>query len=227
MTRTLRVMSKPLVDVSEANRTIEFVYFDLGNVLLSFDRSRGNELLSRRWQIEPSAIDAALNDSGLQERYEHGELEAETVVSELANTVGLPDRKTDVIAIELLSDMFTPIDGMEAVVKAVREHMGRVGLLSNTCRGHIDNILRRHHRDLGDWFDVSVLSYEHGHMKPDPEIYRIAEEACDHPPERILFLDDRRENVRAAQKRGWHAHQCWGGPPAIEVLARYGINPAV
>jgi HAD superfamily hydrolase (TIGR01509 family) len=42
-------------------------------------------------------------------------------------------------------------------------------------------------------------------MKPDPALYRVVESAAGVPPARILFIDDRPENVEAARKLGWQA----------------------
>ncbi len=50
-------------------------------------------------------------------------------------------------------------------------------------------------------------------MKPDPRIYAAAEAAAGVAPSRILFLDDRAENVQAAIDRGWQAAQCLGRHP--------------
>jgi HAD superfamily hydrolase (TIGR01509 family) len=52
-------------------------------------------------------------------------------------------------------------------------------------------------------FDGYVLSYEQGAMKPDDKIYQAVEKMTGHDGPRILYLDDRLENVEAGVKRGW------------------------
>jgi 2-haloacid dehalogenase len=49
-------------------------------------------------------------------------------------------------------------------------------------------------------------SFEIGHMKPAPEIYRHVEQATEIPPESIIFFDDSRPNIAAAAERGWRTH---------------------
>ncbi|MDA0301496.1 MAG: HAD-IA family hydrolase [Chloroflexi bacterium] len=44
-----------------------------------------------------------------------------------------------------------------------------------------------------------------GATKPDPRIYAALEDGTGRQPEKILFFDDREENVVAAQDRGWTA----------------------
>lgn len=58
---------------------------------------------------------------------------------------------------------------------------------------------------LGE-FDRPYIS---GHMKvikPDPNIYQMVEEDCGLTTEKLLFTDDRPDNIAAAAKRGWQTH---------------------
>lgn len=40
-------------------------------------------------------------------------------------------------------------------------------------------------------------------IKPEEKVYQIATERAGCPPEEILFVDDSRVNLMAAQKQGW------------------------
>ena len=60
----------------------------------------------------------------------------------------------------------------------------------------------------------TILSFEVGSMKPKKRIYRVAERYAEVPRERILFLDDKLENVEAAKQRGWQAVHCIGDEQA-------------
>ncbi|KMW58951.1 Hydrolase [Candidatus Rhodobacter oscarellae] len=55
-------------------------------------------------------------------------------------------------------------------------------------------------------FDKRFVSARMGVIKPDPAIYQMLEEGVDEAPEALLFIDDRAENIDAAQARGWHGH---------------------
>lgn len=55
-------------------------------------------------------------------------------------------------------------------------------------------------------FDQSYISGYLGCIKPDAEIYAHLERGCGLQPERLLFADDRPENIAAAEARGWHGH---------------------
>jgi len=54
-------------------------------------------------------------------------------------------------------------------------------------------------------FDVRLFSCEMGLCKPEPAIYRNCLTKLGVQPSEVLFLDDRRANVRAAEALGWHA----------------------
>ena len=57
-----------------------------------------------------------------------------------------------------------------------------------------------------DEFDQLYLSGALGVTKPAPRIYEMLEQRCGIPPDRLLFTDDRAENIDAAAARGWQTH---------------------
>ncbi len=57
-------------------------------------------------------------------------------------------------------------------------------------------------RPLAEIFDVVVVSYELGHAKPDREIYETTLSELGVVPQDALFVDDRGENIAAADELG-------------------------
>jgi 2-haloacid dehalogenase len=57
-----------------------------------------------------------------------------------------------------------------------------------------------------DEFDQAFVSGDLRTIKPEPEIYAHLERDTGIAPERLLFTDDRPENIEAAAQRGWHTH---------------------
>ena len=55
-------------------------------------------------------------------------------------------------------------------------------------------------------FDQSYISGHLGCIKPDAEIYQHLEQGAGLPANRLLFADDRPENIDAAEARGWQGH---------------------
>ena len=69
-----------------------------------------------------------------------------------------------------------------------------------------------------------VISGAEGMVKPDPRIYDIALERMGRPaPDTVLFIDDRLENVRAAEAAGMAGHLFQGAKTVRERLARMGL----
>jgi FMN phosphatase YigB (HAD superfamily) len=203
---------------------IQFVYFDLGNILWSFDEDRACQNAADLLGVSSDDIRQAVYESGLQNRFEHGQVSPAGFCEELVKSLANANETADLQAIaDSLSDMFTPIESMVSVVNAVRSSDASVGILSNTCESHWDWIQRQQHPMMAGPFDAIVLSFEVNSMKPDDQIYRAAEMAAGVPADQILFLDDKQENVVAAKMRGWRAEQCLGGSEAITALQHHGI----
>lgn len=76
-------------------------------------------------------------------------------------------------------------------------------------------------------FDVSCYSYELRVAKPDPRFFTEAARRIGAPPETILFIDDRANNVDGARSAGLAAEQ-WdhrqGHDALLNVFARHGIH---
>ncbi len=205
---------------------IEFVYFDLGNILLAFDPGISCGNVADRFGVTAESVKEAIFTSGLQDALEHGALSGDEFADRVRASLGLAvDRLPTAELLEAISDMFTPIAGMAELMDNVRLHHRRIGLLSNTCFAHWDWIRRQNYPMFSKPLDVTVVSYEVGAMKPSSKIYEIAEELAAVHPRQILFIDDRLENVEGARQRGWNAEQCFGGPAAIEIVNRYLAIP--
>jgi putative hydrolase of the HAD superfamily len=79
----------------------------------------------------------------------------------------------------------------------------RLGLLTNSVREwepHRDRLVPD-----GKVFAAAVRSHEAGAAKPDPAIYRLAEETLAVAPARCVLIDDTPANCTAARNRGWRA----------------------
>jgi 2-haloacid dehalogenase len=59
--------------------------------------------------------------------------------------------------------------------------------------------------------------------KPDPAIYRLAEQRFGHPAAEMLFIDDNRDNVEAARACGWEAHHFVDAPTLALDLRQRGL----
>ncbi len=83
----------------------------------------------------------------------------------------------------------------------------KIAILSNL--GMIDKQRLDKQVDLKQ-FDYVWLSCELKCRKPNPEIYKIAENECKIQPRNILFIDDLKENLEPAKERGWNTCNAFG-----------------
>jgi len=79
-----------------------------------------------------------------------------------------------------------------------------IGLLTNIYPGVFPKILDKGHIP-NIHYKVILQSCDLGVIKPEKEIYQIAQIAARVKHEEILFLDDLEVNVQAAKKLGWQA----------------------
>lgn len=184
----------------------KFVYFDLGNVLVTFDHTIATENLSKLCGYDFEAVRNKMFISDLQTRYETGLISSDQYVDEINATFGSQlDRDT---VLHAISDMFQPNWPIMGALRTVQQSGVGMGVLSNTCEAHWQWLMQRKDWEmLHDWFEKIILSYEVKSMKPDSGIYQACEAACGLSGSQIFFTDDRADNIQAAADRGWVTHQ--------------------
>ncbi|WP_419806808.1 HAD family hydrolase [Terriglobus sp.] len=110
-----------------------------------------------------------------------------------------PEQRDQLLAldVELWTDMNLP---MLAWVKLLHRAGVRTGILSNIGDAMAEGI-RRKFDWIGD-FHHAVWSHALRLRKPEQAIYAAAAEGLGVPPGQILFVDDKEENIRAAEQFG-------------------------
>lgn len=88
-----------------------------------------------------------------------------------------------------------------AILRELRDR-GEVRLFALTNWSAETFPVARERFDFLGWFEGIVVSGEEGIAKPDPAIFRILLERYDVAPGDALFVDDRAENVAAAEAVG-------------------------
>lgn len=183
---------------------IEFIYFDLGNVIVHFDHEIGCRKMADVAGCSVDAVRKAIFESDMQRDYETGKVDNETFYRHFCEQTNTePDYEA---LYRACGDIFTLNVSIIPLIAALRRAGQPLGILSNTCAAHWDHCQRRY-RVVRDVFDRSVLSFEVGSMKPDGLIYERAIDVAGAAAERIFFLDDRADNVAAARAAGLDAVQ--------------------
>ncbi|PQO42967.1 HAD family hydrolase [Blastopirellula marina] len=200
---------------------IEFLYFDLGNVLLYFDHDRACRQMARVADASVEEVREVVFFSGMQVRYETGEIDTAGFHDFFCRRTGRSPSQTDLAL--AASDIFEQNHPTIEIVESLSRQGRRLGILSNTCACHWDFCIDGRYSFLHDCFEQYVLSYEAKSMKPDAGIYQTAIEKAGVAPSSIFFVDDRPENVHGALECGLDAVLFIGADRLQEDLAARGI----
>jgi putative hydrolase of the HAD superfamily len=87
-------------------------------------------------------------------------------------------------------------------VSWVSEHY-KIGLLTNSMPGFLNELLAGSRIPVTN-YDAIVDSSEVKAIKPEAEIYQIAQQKAGVAANEILLIDDGRTNLMAADRAGWH-----------------------
>jgi FMN phosphatase YigB (HAD superfamily) len=184
-----------------------FLYFDMGNVLLSFSHERMCSQMAAVAGIDAETVRRILFDEtsevrSLQWRFERGELDTDAIYEAFCEAIGgRPERAALYTA---ASDMFGELPESVVLVRRLHAAGNRLGILSNTNPVDFE-FARERFSFLRECFELAVVSYEAREMKPHRAIYEHAARIAGAAPHEVLFTDDREENVVGAIEAGLDA----------------------
>lgn len=197
----------------------DFVYFDLGNVLVNFSHRRAAEQMAAVAGIEPDQVWQFVFEGDVQRALETGRIDSAEFCRRFAEICTAPFDPQALV--HAASDIFWLNRPIVPLVSQLAATGVGLGILSNTCEAHWTHVVRRFPW-ITQLFPHLVLSYAVGAMKPERDIYRQAIELTGTRPERILFVDDRPDNVAGAQAAGLDAHVFVSVPQVQQLLVERG-----
>lgn len=201
--------------------TIDFIYFDLGKVILEFDHDVGCQQVSDVTGVSPENVKSALFDSGLEDRYETGLVNCSEFHAEFCKLTNSDSNQQEFLT--ATSDIFTPNLAMFPLISQLSASKFPIGILSNTCKAHWELVYAKY-IILRQFFSPVILSYEVNSMKPDAAIYGRAIEMAGCQPNKCFFVDDKQENVDGAIEAGIDAVLYRSVPELAKELSQRGIS---
>ncbi len=198
--------------------TIDAVVFDIGNVLIEWQPERHYDATIGRDRRE--ALFRAVDLHGINDRIDHGDDFRGTIYGAAeAQPEWAPE-------IRMWHDDWLHLAGPEIprsvrLLRALRAARVPVFALSNFGVGTFA-IAEERWPFLAE-FDRRFIS---GHMrmaKPAHEIYAEAERETGLDPARLLFADDRADNIATARARGWQTHLFEGPDGWADRLVAEGL----
>lgn len=180
---------------------IKNIIFDIGNVLAAF---RWKELLSDlgiRGEVFECVADATVRDEKMWGEFDRSLLSDETIISGCIKKA--PQYEKEILSLFAnIRDIVSEYPYASTWITNLKQRGYGVYLLSNYGKTAFEATSAN--MSFLPFVDGRVISYEVKQVKPEPEIYQALLDKYHLVPEECVFLDDRAENIEAAEKLGFH-----------------------
>ncbi len=182
-------------DTKKRSKTgVRFVYLDVNGVLVRFFHRAFSQITNDTGARADLAENLFWRNNDALCRGEMTLEELNEVFNKELSTQGFNWKNYYMNSVETMPDI-------KAFVEWCAENY-RVGLLSNTAPGFLDEMRSRNLiPDIS--YDAVVDSSKIGSVKPETKIYQAAQELAAVEPNEILLIDNERPNLTAADHAGW------------------------
>jgi len=196
---------------------ISAVLFDIGGVLIELnglpslakllDSQQSHDEIYKNWMSSPAVI-----------AHETGKISGDVFAQQIVKDLNInlsPDAFMADFATWIVGTFPHTFDLLHAIPTNIK-----LAALSNTSAVHWVHVEAT---GLTENLDHLFLSHEIGHLKPDHQAFEVAAKGLQLPAEEIIFFDDNIDNVNAAARLGFKAHQAFNPEQAKQVLAQYNL----
>jgi putative hydrolase of the HAD superfamily len=202
---------------------IRALIFDLGGVVINIDPARAFQALQRLAPASVSATDQFLEHNKLFLDYEKGLISDQAFrqgIRELIRRPDLADEAIDAAWCSMLLDI--PPERLRLLERLKSRYHTLV--LSNTNQIHVDAFNKMvaaatGQPSLDHLFEKVYFSHHLKMRKPEAQIYQhvLLEQGLE--PSETLFLDDRADNLAAAEAEGIRTQLVTGTNGILELFA--------
>ncbi|WP_421764973.1 HAD family hydrolase [Ekhidna sp.] len=196
--------------MSDLLQGVDAIIFDFGNVLIDLDYPRVIRRFSEVAKKNTDEIEEMVVTAPVLQQFERGMIDPAEFRAEINKLLGtnMGERQFESIWNSMLKSITK--ERMDKVLKIGEKY--RTYILSNTNIIHEiayeEMIMEETGKaSLRDFVDEVFYSHEIGLRKPNLNCYEYVIDEIDNYPSRMLFLDDRLDNVEAAQIAGMKAVQ--------------------
>jgi epoxide hydrolase-like predicted phosphatase len=170
---------------------VKAIIFDCFGVLTATD---GWSLFKLKYfNHEPSLLEQA---TSLNKQADAGLITYDDFIREIAGLAGISGQQASVIV-----DDSSPNPALFDYIAQLKPHY-KIGMLSNAAANWLSELFSPAQIAL---FDATLLSYEAGFIKPQPEIYELMAERLGLEPNECVFIDDQERCTTGAREVGMEA----------------------
>jgi putative hydrolase of the HAD superfamily len=196
------------------------ILFDVGGVLLTngWDH-RERAAAVKNFQLDAAALEARHSD--YFDAWERGEISGKAYLNAVVFYEPRNFPRGEFFAFMLAQSQLLPDGALPILEELSASNHYLLGALNNEARE--TNAHRFSRFGLRRYFRVAFSSCYMGLRKPEPAMYRRAIDILGCPPQRILFIDDREENVAGAAAAGIKAIRFRGAVALRAELKNLGV----
>ncbi|PID56684.1 hypothetical protein CSB45_10680 [candidate division KSB3 bacterium] len=202
---------------------ISTIFFDIGNVLCTFDHQRIWQHLQPFSTLSSEELQANIHDSGLMNRHESGELPPHEFFCQVQRQGKLLPCLSYEHFTRLWAEIFCAQGPVFQLAKDLQKHY-RVGLLSNIGEIHWTWLCEHFPFFSQVEEDLRVLSFECGCMKPAEAIYQQALKRAQEKAEHCVYIDDIPEYAARSRQLGINAICYHSYEQLLGELAASGVR---
>jgi HAD superfamily hydrolase (TIGR01509 family) len=192
------------------------VLFDLGGVLLPFDRERRVAAVVAQLSVEAEDV-RVLFDGPLPRRMDLGQADEADFAAAFADLSGMAIAPSAARSL-ILSVFEAPNDALWRLAADLRRSLVVGGFSDNPA--FVESVFPD-----GASLDPMIFSSQIGALKPSDAAFAAAEARLGLAGEDVLFIDDGEANVRAARQRGWDAILFTTNDGLLAELRARGLPP--
>ncbi|MEM8800404.1 MAG: HAD family phosphatase [Pseudomonadota bacterium] len=198
---------------------LDTVIFDIGNVLVYWDP----RFLIQKLGINDTEFSKIMNDVITLEWHTHHDRGRSMKTGVALLTAEYPQfhQVIETYRTRWFETILGSISETIDILRNLAERPLQLVALTNFSAETFDEFCDRY--PFMKLFHAHIVSGRVGLIKPDPKIYELTERQCELSPHRTLFIDDRVDNIRTAQNRGWHGHVFSTSEGLRAALAKFTV----
>jgi putative hydrolase of the HAD superfamily len=198
----------------------DVILFDVGGVLLTNGWDHGERAAAvAHFGLDGAALEARHEE--VMDAWERGEIDLNQYLDVAVFYEPRPFSRSEFFSFMLAQSQRLPHGALHILAELAESNPCMIGALNNEARE--TNEFRFAHFGLRRHFKVALSSCYVGLRKPEPAIYQRALDILGCPPERVLFIDDREENVAGSLAAGMKAIQFTGADALRAALEELGV----